>query len=250
MRVGLILLGALGVLDTVFVSQLSNMNLGVLLPGLIGLPLLLLGIFYTPFLSWAKTGIGKLVKWLLICGYGLAAIAFLCTGLLIHRAANRPLPLQADVLVVLGAGLRGERPTMVLTKRLDTAKEYLDAHPETIAILSGGKGDGETISEAEAMFRYLKQHGVPEERCIKEDASTNTRENFAYSQKLIRERFGQDASIAFVTTDFHVCRAGMVAKKQGIDAVGIPAPDVWYIKPNNVLRECVAIWAYWLSGRI
>ena len=75
-------------------------------------------------------------------------------------------------------------------------------------------------------------------------------ENFAFSKKIIDEQLGENASIAFVTTDFHVFRAGRVARKAGLDAVGLAAPDVWYIRINNFLRECVGITVYALRGDI
>ncbi|HOF94898.1 MAG TPA: YdcF family protein, partial [Clostridia bacterium] len=59
-----------------------------------------------------------------------------------------------------------------------------------------------------------------------------------------------ELKLGFVTTDFHVYRAGRTAKKLGITAFGISAPDIWYLSLNNCLRESVAIWAYLLMGRI
>ena len=83
-----------------------------------------------------------------------------------------------------------------------------------------------------------------------EDRATSTLENFKFSKELIDNTLGKDASIAFVTTDFHVFRSGRVAKKAGITASGIASPDVWYIRINNFLRECVGIVVYGLRGDI
>ena len=83
------------------------------------------------------------------------------------------------------------------------------------------------------------------------ECSNNYRDRYEITPILgIAEALGENASIAFVTTDFHVFRAGRVAKKAGIDAVGIAAPDVWYIRINNFLRECVGITVYALRGNI
>lgn len=245
-RILLVALGALGLLDTAAVSMVSNMNLGVLLPGIMGLPLLGAGIL----LPWLW---GGPLRWLLffaaVC-YAIAALAFTATWAVIALGANAPAPEDADVLIVLGAGLRGNTPMLTLRNRMDAATAYLDASPRTVAILSGGKGEGETISEAAAMFTYLRAHGIPESRLIQEDRSESTEENFRFSGRIIQERFGENAKIAFVTTDFHVYRAGRVANRQGIRATGIPAPDVWYLALNNRLRECVALWKYALMGWI
>lgn len=101
------------------------------------------------------------------------------------------------------------------------------------------------------MQKYLvERKGIDPDRILVEDQATSTLENFAFSKALIEQRFGENVRIAFVTTDFHVFRAGRVAKKAGIDAVGIAAPDVWYIRINNFLRECVGIVVYGLRGDI
>ena len=101
------------------------------------------------------------------------------------------------------------------------------------------------------MKKYLiERKGVDESRIFVEDRSESTLENFAFSKEIIDRELGSGAKVAFVTTDFHVFRAGRVAKKAGLDAVGIAAPDVWYIRINNFFRECVGITVYALRGDI
>lgn len=87
-------------------------------------------------------------------------------------------------------------------------------------------------------------------RIYTEEKATNTKENFENSKVIIDEVFGNNARIVFVTTNFHVYRAGQVARAQGVNAVGIPADDVWYLRLNNFLRECVGICVYALRGDI
>lgn len=250
LRFLLIALGAFGILDTFLISLRSNLNLGVVLPAILGLPLLLAGLFLPLLARWGQAGLGAVLKWIFLGGYALLALAFLATSAVIASAASERAPAGADALIVLGAGLHGDRPTLVLSRRLDTAYDYLLESPDTVAILSGGQGEGETTSEAHAMARYLIARGIDPARCIEEDQSRSTSENFAFSAQLIEERFGPAAALAFVTTDFHVYRAGKVAARQGVVAVGLAAPDVWYIRLNNTLRECVAIWGYALTGQI
>ena len=93
-----------------------------------------------------------------------------------------------DTLIVLGAQVNGTKLSNSLKLRLERAKEYLDENPETIAVVSGGKGSGEEISEAEAMYEYLVSQGIDETRLIKEDRSTNTNENLKYSLALLEEK--------------------------------------------------------------
>ena len=92
-------------------------------------------------------------------------------------------------------------------------------------------------------------HNVPG-RILQEDRAESTAENFAFSKAIIDQQLSPDASIGFVTTRFHVFRASRVARKGGIDARGLGAPDVWYLAINNFLRECVGICWYTVKGWI
>ena len=246
-RIICILLGAFLVLDTILVSFLSNYNLGVILPAILGLPLLLLGVF----MHHMDAGFGAFLKWFLLCCYALGAVFLLVMGILMGTASKRADKVDADALIVLGAAVHGDRVTWVLSNRLDTAADWLESHPDALCVVSGGQGSGETVSEASAMQKYLVgQKGVEPSRILVEDKAESTKENFEFSKALIEQTLGKDAKIAFVTTDFHVFRARRVALKTGIDAEGIAAPDVWYIRINNFLRECVGIVVYGLRGDI
>ena len=246
-RILCIVLGAFLVLDTILVSFLSNYNLGVILPAIIGLPLLLLGVF----MHHMDTGFWAFLKWFLLVCYALGMAFLLVMGILMGTAAKRADKVKTDALIVLGAAVHGDRVTWVLSNRLDTAAEYLNAHPDTLCVVSGGQGGGETVTEASAMRKYLiERKGIDADRILSEDRAESTKENFEFSKALIEQRLGKGASIAFVTTDFHVFRARRVALKNGIDAMGIAAPDVWYIRINNFLRECVGIAVYTLRGDI
>jgi len=247
LRIVCIVVGAFLVLDTLIVSMLSNYNLGVILPLVLGLPLLLLGAF----MHHMDHGFLAVLKWFLLVCYAVGTVVLIVFGILMGTAAKRADKVEADVLIVLGAAVHGDKVTWVLSNRLDTAAEYLSAHPDTVCIVSGGQGDGESVTEASAMQKYLvERKGIDPARILIEDKATSTLENFEFSKALIEQRFGKNARIAFVTTDFHVFRAGRVAKKAGISAVGIAAPDVWYIRINNFLRECVGIVVYGLRGDI
>lgn len=247
LRIICIIVGAFLVLDTLIVSMLSNFNLGVILPLILGLPLLLLGVF----MHHTDHGALAVLKWILLGCYAVGAVVLIVFGVLMGTAAKRADSVDADALIVLGAAVHGDRVTWVLSNRLDTAADYLMAHPDTVCVVSGGQGDGESVTEASAMRKYLvERKGIDPTRILVEDRATSTLENFAYSKAMIEESLGKDARIAFVTTDFHVFRAGRVAKKAGIDAEGLAAPDVWYIRINNFLRECVGIVVYGLRGDI
>ena len=246
MRVACIVIGSFLVLDTIIVCFLSNYNLGVILPAVLGLPLLLLGLFW-PRMDAGFWLFGR--RLMLVC-YGLGCLFLLFLGSLMLRSIDRGEHGDYDALIILGAAVHGDRVTWVLSNRLDTAYDYAAAHPDTVLVVSGGQGDGESVTEASAMTKYLAAKGIDPGRILQEDRAESTAENFAFSKTIIDEELGPDASIGFVTTRFHVFRASRVARKGGIDARGLGAPDVWYLAINNFLRECVGICWYTVKGWI
>ncbi len=175
------------------------------------------------------------VFWSLV-GTGCLIFAVLL-GVILHGQSVGP-EKDADYIVVLGAGLRGERPSLVLQYRINAAAEYLQENPETTAIVSGGQGPDEWISEAEAMRRGLEAKGISGDRIILEDASTSTEENLTYSKKLMED----DVSVVIVTNKFHVYRALHIAGECGYgDVSGLGADNVSWLNPTNYLRECLAV---------
>ena len=241
-----LILGCALTYHTLLVSRISNFNLGVILPAFFGLPLILLAFLLPRFqagsLSW--------LKWIYRICYGAAGCIFLVCGFCMLSAAHsvKHAP-RTDCLIVLGAAVHGDRVTWVLSNRLDIAAEYLYRFPDARCIVTGGQGNGETVTEASAMALYLiGEHGIAPDRILLEEKAESTLENFRYSKEILYQQFPENASSAFVTTDFHVFRAGRVARSQGLDSYGIAAPDVWYLRLNNFLRECVGISVYFLNG--
>lgn len=157
------------------------------------------------------------------------------------EADNSAVPV--DAVIVLGAGVNGEEPSAALWSRIRAAEAYLETHPDIPVVLSGGQGAGEAISEAEAMRRSLGT-GDGADRFLLEEASVNTAQNFAFSKALLEE-YGLDtrtAVIAVVTNDFHCFRSHMIARKQGLNTVAVPAElPWWWLTANYYLREAFAV---------
>ena len=166
---------------------------------------------------------------------GIAILAFLIIEGLIISCFSRIVEDGVDYLIVAGAQVIDDRPSIVLKYRLDTAVEYLNKHPETMCIVSGGKGSNESRSEADVMADYLIENGISKDRIIREDRSTTTAENMIFSAKLYD---AENSSTAIITNNFHLYRALYLAKKHGIkDPKGIAAPSSLFYQPNNMFRE-------------
>ncbi len=151
-----------------------------------------------------------------------------------------------DFIIVLGCAIRKDgSPTPLLRGRLDRALAFAkDQEAGTgkapVFVLSGGRGPNECVSEAESMRRYLAEQGVPAERMLLEDRSTDTAENMAFSKQLIQEA-KSDANIAFSTTNYHVFRSGLKARRVKMRAQGMGCRSKWYFWPNAAVREFVGL---------
>ncbi len=151
-----------------------------------------------------------------------------------------------DYIIVLGAQMKEKGPSAVLKFRLDKAYEYLTANENTVCIVSGGQGRNEPCSEAEGMYQYLTGRGIEPERIVKEDQSTDTSENIAYSAALIGDL---DSSVGIVTNNFHVFRGVSLAKAAGFqDVCGISARSNVYLQLNNMVREFFGVMKDFVFG--
>lgn len=163
----------------------------------------------------------------LMAMYSLSAILNL-----IHLKKNR----NADYIVVLGSGIIGKKVTPLLAARIERGIELLKFNPHAVLIMSGGQGPGEDIPESVAMAAHAVDKGVDVERIIMEQKSVSTEENLLFSRTLMDK---EAPKIVIVTTAYHVFRALILAKQQGIKCVGFGAKTKWYFTLNALIREFV-----------
>lgn len=212
---------------------------------LVALCFCVLGLFSRRYKKAARV-----LKTMLIVFLCIFLVAATVTGVYIGKGSLGNPQTHCGYLIVLGAGVNGTVPSLSLRDRLVAAKAYLDANPDTLCIVSGGQGRGEAITEAQCMADWLTQHGIDKSRIILEDKATSTRENIAFSLDLIEEMTGvRPETAGIVSSEYHLFRAGLVAKQQGLTAVGIPAATHrTSLKINYFLREIAAVWYYLVFG--
>ena len=174
-----------------------------------------------------------LVMIVLFCIYCAAAIGLMLYG------ANNP-PEEGATLVVLGCQVRGKEPSHTLRLRLEAACRYLNENPRAKAVLSGGKGDHEEISEAQCMYNYLTEKGISPDRLYIEDKSTTTNENIRFSEEIIKKN-GLDPRLAIATDWYHEFRAGLICRRQGYSCGAVSADTAGYLTAHLVTREIFAI---------
>ena len=191
---------------------------------------------------------------------------------------------DADYLVVLGARVDEDgQPSYSLRYRLEAALAYLEAHPATAAVLSGGQGDDEPTTEAACMYGWLVEHGVEVSRLLLEGKSSNTQENLRNSFALIgvgeaqadgagtvgtvggevEGTSGVDDTpapsaaapapstprIAVVSSSYHLFRAKLIARGLGVEVLGVASyPGNPVVALNYFVREAPAVWKQLLMG--
>ena len=193
----------------------------------------------------------RMPVWLKTAGMAFIICALLtalyCLILIISGMKREPEG-RVDYVVVLGAQVKGEKPSRALRYRLERAAAFAKEHPETVLITSGGQGSGELISEALCMKRYLTENGIPAERICMEDRSTSTLENLRFADQLTgcsKKRTG------VLSNNFHVSRAVMIARRLGYRNVqGIPAKGDGVMLVHYIVREIFALLNEWRRGTI
>ena len=203
--------------------------------------------------SWTKkpfpktTRVVKNVFTILLC---LGLLVMGVTEALIIHASFGDKDESCEYMVVLGAKVRPEGPSVSLMDRIRAAADYLNAHPDVIAVVSGGMGEDEPMAEAQCMYEELIKLGIAPDRIWIEDKSTTTWENIHFALNLIEEKTGQRPdTIGLLSSEYHLFRAKMFARECGVDAVGIPARTSRLSQMvNHFMREAAGVWHYILLG--
>lgn len=230
---GVLLLG-----NGLLLSVIANFNIGLLPVYGLGAVLTAYGVFFERIRSRKALGV--------VLGAGVGLL--LCFGIFLGAyGGNDTADYTEETVIVLGCGIRGERVSVGLAKRLDKAYEYHTKKPDAVIICSGGQGPQEDIPEALAMKRYLVEKGVPEEKIIMEDKSTSTITNFRNSYAIMTEKGMSTSSVVFVTNGYHVYRSSRYAKNEGfLEASHLGTDIIWYTVPMNYMREMLAVVKMWV----
>lgn len=182
-----------------------------------------------------------------------AALALLCAAIVTGYRMTRPVPVgeASPYLLVLGTMVNGSEPSIMLRERIEGAYRYLSAHPETVCIPTGGKNPDASITEAQCIANGLMAMGIEESRIWLEPNAATTLENLRFSLALIREKTGKEpVNFAFLTSDFHVMRVRLVARRLGMHALANASRSkhtIFYYPA--FLREIVANWYYFVIIR-
>lgn len=254
----------------------TKMKPGRILCWLAIIPLLILyyGLTYI-FLSYSFTGLVCLCLAGILLFYNLADLMknkypktvkivrriftiCLCVGLLvvgvteaiIIEASFGDKEETCEYVVVLGCHVRPTGPSLTLLDRINAAYDYLTEHPDVIAVVSGGQGFDEPMSEAQCIYDHLIDRGIDPDRVWIEDKATSTWENLNFTLDMIEQRTGtRPGKLGIISSEYHLYRASLLADACGIESVGIPATTtVISQRINHYMREVAGVWHYIILG--
>ncbi|WP_410586584.1 YdcF family protein [Amycolatopsis sp. lyj-23] len=212
-------------------GNLLSLGLGV---GLVGLE----ALFFVPLGRWGSALVG--IAAVLACYFGFLFLSLLVYSVVYSRIGRRS---GFDAVIVLGCGLAGERVPPLLAGRLDRAIRLHDREAKPpLLVVSGGKGSGETVTEAEAMHAYLRDRGVPDGRIVREDRAGTTEENLRFSAALLPAGARR---VVVVTSNYHVFRAAVECRRLGLPFHATGSPTARYFLPSALLREFAALILYY-----
>lgn len=229
----------------------TNFNLGNISGAIMAEAVFVLAMKRVYFLELTdrlmKNRLGRIVLigifTLIIAGVIIAAVI----SVFMIRAMNR-LPDKPAPVIVLGCNVKESGPSLMLQRRIEAAYEYLSENEESICIASGGKGDDEPMSEAQAIRDRLIELGISPDRIYMEDQSVNTFQNIRNSLTILDE-LGLERRAVIVTSEFHQLRASIIADKQGLETYSKSSRTSLSLLPSFWIREWLGVLHEIIIGR-
>lgn len=229
--VGAVVCGIFALIPALFYGIL---NTGVL--ALAGFAAMLAAYWVSPagWPSWLRRGLAFIIVVV------LAGSAVLTLPMLWRAYFCPPAESGQQVVLVLGGGIKDDRPMLMLSYRLQKAAQLLKHNPQAVCLVTGGQGEDELYPEAVVMRNYLMELGVDPQRIYTEEASRNTKENMAFSAQVMQQN-QLEGQVVIVTDPFHQLRASLYANQAGFESVSLPSKTPWGVAPCYWVREFFAL---------
>ena len=235
-----IILGIVLLINGIIATHFSGMGLGVILTYIFAL-VLIVNFISIQFMN------KRSVSFVCYLSLFIFVLMLVYSGFVYSYGKDDTVTYKEDAVIVLGTTVIGNQPCADLEKRLEATIEYNKENPEALIIVTGGQGTDENKSEAYVMNKYLSNAGINKSQIIMEDKATSTVENFKYSIEILNREIGSDPKVAYISNDFHIFRAGILANEAGInDATHYHGNTPWYMIIPNGLRESVVTIKMWL----
>lgn len=187
----------------------------------------------------------KIILGFVRIAFGLLATVFflwVLSGLAVLGFASSDNAGPADAIVVLGAAQYDGKPSPVFKARLDHALALWNRRLAKRLIVTGGRGEGDTMSEAAVARRYARRHGVPDSSILVENQGRTTNESIRAVAWILESRKLNRAIL--VSDPSHMFRLWILARRNGFTPLTSPTRTS-PIDPNRRLR-----WRYMFNESI
>lgn len=214
-------------------------NAGVIATGIIGIAVAFAPKYWYILMTSKLLRVALPVVLTAGCGYFVVVSAMMIQ----YAYFNQPPETGKTAVIVLGGGIRGDQPSLMLKRRLDVSYRYLLKNSDAYCIVTGCQAADEIMPESVVMKNYLVSEGIAPERVIIEDKSTNTLENLKFASELMPDK---NTPVVVVTDNFHQLRANYYARKAELSACGLSSMTPWGLLPTYWVREMLGLAAAWL----
>jgi uncharacterized SAM-binding protein YcdF (DUF218 family) len=181
----------------------------------------------------------RIARRILTVGTAMVFSLWLISAMAVLVWSSRDEARPAQAIVVLGAAQYAGKPSPVLRARLDHALDLWNRHLASLLILTGGRGSGDTTSEAAVGRKYARKHGVPDSAILVENEGRTTSESMRAVAGMLEVRGLQSALL--VSDPFHMLRLRILARRFGFTPYTSPTRTS-PISPNREER-----WKYIFS---
>lgn len=181
------------------------------------------------------------LRWSVRIGLGLLGLLVVYVGVTFGQvwwASRQDHARPSSAIIVMGAAQWDGRPSPVLRARLDHAAELWRAGLADHIIVTGGKQEGDRVTQGFAGYDYLRDKGVPEEALKVEVEGRDSYQELSASAAIIRAD-GLESRVLVVTDPYHALRVSQIAEEVGLDAAVSPTESS--VSLSALGRETVAV---------
>lgn len=139
-------------------------------------------------------------------------------------------------ILVLGARVDGDVPSLMLKDRLDKAIQIYGENKDIKIIVSGDSVNPIDYDEVTVMYNYLVSRGISSSNIIKDNYGISTYDSMVRAKDIVN-----DDKVIVVTQKYHLYRSVYIANELDVDAVGISAMEYKYFGQfGRDIREILA----------
>ena len=140
-----------------------------------------------------------------------------------------------DCIIILGAGIWGDKPSPMLEDRLKEGILLYNNEVSDKIIMSGDHGR-EEYDEVNTMKKYAIENGIPSENIFMDHAGFSSYESIYRAKEIFNAK-----KVVIVTQKYHLYRALYIANQLGLEAYGVGADPRQYV--GAIYREAREILA-------